>query len=152
MSKHEVSLNKVKSATHIVHRNIVFRKYFFSIIYSLLSLVHLTFADKVGDEHTEKTTVCVAHTHHSLVKIQSLSVKATVFITCHHVLISLLRIEVVAGIGMERCYTVYKTLLYEVLTKIHIVLLSHCKGDVKRTYPIAVCKHFQQHQVTFVKS
>ena len=82
----------------------------------------------------------IAHTHGSLVDIESLLLQVTELESGHDVVIGLLSIEVLRTwlVGGEWSDTVGKTLLYEVVAKVHIVLLSHGKSHVDRTCPVAL--------------
>ena len=68
-------------------------------------------------------------------------------------MISLLGIEILCTwfVGGERSNTVNETLLYEVVTQIHVVVLTYSQCYVDRAYPVALSYHFQHHQVALVE-
>ena len=68
-------------------------------------------------------------------------------------MISLLCIEVLGTwlVGGERSDTVHKSLLYEVVTEVHIVLFAYGECYVERTGPVALCQHLEHHEVALVE-
>ena len=95
----------------------------------------------------------IAHTHSSLVDVESLLFQIAELESGHDVVISLLGIEILSTwfVGGERSDTVYETLLYEVVTQIHVVVLTYSQCYVDRAYPVALSYHFQHHQVALVE-
>ena len=101
---------------------------------------------------TEQATVGVTHAHHGLVEIDALLVKTAVLEAVHHIVIHLLRIEVLRAVadGGERGDTTGQSFLHEVVAKVHVVLLTYGDGNIDRTCPVALCNHLEHHEVTLV--
>ena len=99
-------------------------------------------------------TMCETHTHHGLVNVESGRFQTAELEAVHYIIICLLRIEVAnAGVACgERCDAVSKTLLHEVVAKVHIVVRTYGCGYVKRTLPITLGKHLKHHKVILVES
>ena len=66
----------------------------------------------------------IAHAHHGLIKIDARFVDTAELELLHHVVISLLSVEVLGtwGVGGEWGDTVGQSLLYKVITQVHVVL------------------------------
>ena len=97
--------------------------------------------------------MCIAHAHGCLVDVESLLLQVAELESGHDVVISLLCIEVLGTwlVGGERSDTVHKSLLYEVVTEVHIVLFAYGECYVERTGPVTLCQHFEHHEVALVE-
>ena len=80
-------------------------------------------------------------------------VKTAVLEAVHHIVIHLLRIEVLRTVadGGERGDTTGQSFLNEVVAKVHVVLLTHGDGNIDRTRPVALCNHLEHHEITLVQ-
>ena len=96
----------------------------------------------------------ITHAHGCLVDIETLLLEVTELESGHDHMIGLLCIEALCtrNIRCEWSDAVYKTFLYEVLAKVHVIFFTHSECYVERTGPVALCQHFQHHQVTLVES
>ena len=130
----------IQTTAHIIEGDIVCRNLHISLLQDVDSLLVLAVGDELEGCLGEQATVGIAHTHGSLVDIESLLLQVTELESGHDVVIGLLCIEVLRTwlVGGEWSDTVGKTLLYEVVAKVHIVLLSHGKSHVDRTCPVAL--------------
>ena len=76
--------------------------------------------------------VSVAHTHYSLVEIESRFLQSAPLVTVHEVIVHLLRVDVLHArvLSCERSDAVSQTLLHKVVAEIHVVFLRYCRRDV----------------------
>lgn len=95
--------------------------------------------------------MCGTHTGDGIVKIQAWLVKTAVLELVHHHVVCLLRVKVVGVVGVERRDAVHKTLLYEVLAEVHVIVSTNGESHIERTCPVVVGQHLEQHQVTLVE-
>ena len=99
-------------------------------------------------------TVGVAHTHHRLVEIEALMVESAPLVAVHHIVVSPLRVETLGSwsVCRERRYAVGETLTYEVVAKIHVVVLPYGRSYVHGTRPVAAGNDFKHHHIVLVES
>ena len=95
----------------------------------------------------------VAHAHHRFVEIDALLGHVAVFEAFHHVVVHFFAVKVLGtrNIGGERCDAVGQTLLYEVVSQVHIVVLPHGGGHIHWSCPVALGKYLKHHQVALVQ-
>ena len=95
----------------------------------------------------------IAHAHGCLVDVESLLLQVAELESGHDVVISLLCIEVLGTwlVGGERSDTVHKSLLYEVVTEVHIVFFAYGECYVERTGPVTLCQHLKHHEIALVE-
>ena len=102
---------------------------------------------------SQQATVSVAHTHSGFVHIQTFLLQVAKLEAGHDVVVCFLRIKVLGTrlVGGERSDTVDESLLYEVVTQVHIVLLTYGECHIERTLPVALCQHLEHHEVVLVE-
>ena len=96
--------------------------------------------------------MCVAHSYHSFVEIDSLCGYSAPSELIHYEVICLLCVEATAFFGIERRDTVQQSFLYEVVAKVHEVVATYGNSHVKRACPVAVGNHFEHHDVVLQQS
>ena len=104
-------------------------------------------------EGRHQLAVGVTHAHHGLVEIESRFVEAAELESLHHIVVCLLRVEVlsVALVCGKRRDAVGESLLDEVVAEVHVVLLSHGHRHIDRTHPVALCDELEHHEVALVE-
>ena len=154
MTSEDISPCELVTATHVVHRNIIWRKFLGTAVKHFNCLVFLSFLDEVDSQLSEETTMGIAHAHHSLVEIDALLADATELEACHDVLVNALCVEVLHALNrfsadscLERSDAVGKTFLHEVVAKTHVVVSAYGGSNINRTNPVTLHQHLKNHEV-----
>ena len=148
-----IGLSHVERAAAEVHGHIVVRNLLLALLQHGECLFVLAFLQQVLGKRAHQVAVGVAHAHHRLVEVDARLVPTTELELVHHVVVGLLRIEVL-GTGSlrgERGDAVGKSLLHEVVAEVHIVLGAYGQRHVDRSCPVGVGNHLEHHQVALIE-
>ena len=142
----------VERPGRVVDRYVVFGDILVKICQYLCGFLGLSLCGKVHCQLHEYTSVCMAHAHNRFINVNTFFVYSAELELVHHHVITALCVEVFRSccISRERSDAVYKTFLYEVVSEVHVVILTYGESYVYRAYPIALGYHFKHHEVTFV--
>ena len=153
VANHLPSLGQVATATHIVDRNVVFGDFLLGLVQHIDSLLLLAVECQLDGCARKQTAVGPAHAHRSLVDIETGMAEVAVLEAVHHSVVGLVGVEALGVLStrVERRDAVGKSLLDEVVAKVHEVLLTNGRSHVDRTCPVAVGDNLEHHQVALAQ-
>ena len=115
-------------------------------------LVFFAFLDELSHQLREDAAVCVAHTHHVLVDVDSRLVDTAELELVHQVVVHLFTVDfAVQFVRLERSEAVGKTFLNEVVIHAEVVFAAYGYCHIDRAFPVGVGQHFEHHQFALVK-